>query len=68
MWSREMKFDRGFLSPYFVNDAERTEAVSEDLFILLCDHKISALNDFVPMLEQVAKSGKPLLIIAEDGG
>jgi chaperonin GroEL len=61
-----MKFDRGFLSPYFVSDAERMEAVLEDPFILLCDHKISALNDLVPLLEQVAKSGRPLLIIAED--
>ncbi|HET7885783.1 MAG TPA: chaperonin GroEL [Bradyrhizobium sp.] len=61
-----MKFDRGFLSPYFVSDAERMEAVLEDPFILLCDQKISALNDLVPLLEQVAKSGRPLLIIAED--
>ncbi len=61
-----MKFDRGFLSPYFVSDAERMEAVLEDPSILLCDNKISALNDLVPLLEQVAKSGRPLLIIAED--
>jgi chaperonin GroEL len=61
-----MKFDRGFLSPYFVSDAERMEAVLEDPFILLCDHKISALNDLVPLLEQIAKSGRPLLIIAEE--
>src|SRR6185312_12862169 len=61
-----MKFDRGFLSPYFVSDAERMEAVLEDPLILLCDQKISALNDLVPLLEQVAKSGRPLLIIAED--
>ena len=61
-----MKFDRGFLSPYFVSDAERMEAVLEDPFILVCDQKISALNDLVPLLEQVAKSGRPLLIIAED--
>ena len=61
-----MKFDRGFLSPYFVSDADRMEAVLEDPSILLCDNKISALNDLVPLLEQVAKSGRPLLIIAED--
>jgi len=61
-----MKFDRGFLSPYFVTDADRMEAVLEDPFILLCDHKISALRDLVPLLEQVAKSGRPLLIVAED--
>jgi len=61
-----MKFDRGFLSPYFVTDAERMEAVLEDPFILLCDHKINALRDLVPLLEQVAKSGRPLLIVAED--
>jgi chaperonin GroEL len=61
-----MKFDRGFLSPYFVTDAERMEAVLEDPSILLCDHKISALRDLIPLLEQIAKSGRPLLIVAED--
>ena len=61
-----MKFDRGFISPYFVTDAERMEAVLEDPFVLLCDHKIGALPDLIPVLEQVAKSGRPLLIIAED--
>ena len=61
-----MKFDRGFISPYFVTDAERMEAVLEDPFVLLCDHKIGALRDLIPLLEQVAKSGRPLLIIAED--
>ena len=61
-----MKFDRGFISPYFVTDAERMEAVLEDPFVLLCDHKIGALRDLIPVLEQVAKSGRPLLIIAED--
>ncbi|MHC2415802.1 chaperonin GroEL [Bradyrhizobium diazoefficiens] len=61
-----MKFDRGFLSPYFVTDADRMEAVLEDPYILLCDHKIGALRDLVPLLEQVAKSGRPLVIIAED--
>src|ERR1035437_9054511 len=61
-----MKFDRGFISPYFVTDAERMEAVLEDPFVLLCDHKTGALRDLIPVLEQVAKSGRPLLIVAED--
>ena len=61
-----MKFDRGFISPYFVTDAERMEAVLEDPFVLLCDHKIGALRDLIPLLEQVAKSGRALFIIAED--
>jgi chaperonin GroEL len=61
-----MKFDRGFISPYFVTDADRMEAILEDPFVLLCDHKIGALRDLIPVLEQVAKSGRPLLIIAED--
>ena len=61
-----MKFDRGFLSPYFVTDADRMEAVLEDPFILLCDHKIGALGDLVPLLEQIAKAGRPFLIVAED--
>ncbi|UGA41477.1 chaperonin GroEL [Bradyrhizobium quebecense] len=61
-----MKFDRGFISPYFVTDAERMESVLEDPFVLLCDHKVGALRDLVPILEQVAKSGRSLLIVAED--
>ncbi len=61
-----MQFDRGFLSPYFVTDAERMEAVLEDAFVLLCDRKISVLRDMIPLLEQVAKSGRPLLVVAED--
>jgi chaperonin GroEL len=62
-----VKFDRGFRSPYFVTAAERREAVLEDPFVLLCDHKIGALRDLIPVLEQVAKSGRPLLIVwAED--
>jgi len=61
-----MKFDRGFISPYFVTDAERMEAVLEDPYVLLCDHKIGALRDLIPLLEQVAKSGRSLLIVAED--
>jgi len=61
-----MQFDRGFLSPYFITDAAKMEAALEDCRILLSDRKISALNDFVPLLEQVVKSGVPLLVIAED--
>ena len=54
-----MQFDRGFISPYFVTDAEKMEAVLEDPYILLCDRKIGALHDLLPLLEQVAKSGRP---------
>jgi chaperonin GroEL len=61
-----MKFDRGFLSPYFITDPERMEAVLEEPFVLLCDRKIGVLRDMIPLLEQVAKSGRPLLIVAED--
>ncbi|HXF88184.1 MAG TPA: chaperonin GroEL [Xanthobacteraceae bacterium] len=61
-----MQFDRGFLSPYFITDAERMEAVLEEPFILLFDRKISVLREFIPLLEQVAKSGRPLLVVAEE--
>ena len=61
-----MQFDRGYISPYFVTDAEKMEAILEDAYILLCDHKIAALKDVLPLLEQVAKSAKPILFIAED--
>lgn len=61
-----MQFDRGFLSPYFVTDPERMEAVLEDAFVLLSDRKIGVLRDMIPLLEQVAKSGRPLLVVAED--
>ena len=61
-----MQFDRGFLSPYFITNAEKMEAVLEDPFVLLCDRKISALKDLIQLFEQVAKSGRPLLVIAED--
>jgi chaperonin GroEL len=61
-----MQFDRGFLSPYFVTDPEKMEAVLDDALILISDRKIAGLADMVPLLEQVAKSGKPLLIVAED--
>jgi chaperonin GroEL len=61
-----MQFDRGYLSPYFVTDPERMEAVLEDPYILIHEKKISAMKDLLPILEQVARSGKPLVIIAED--
>ena len=61
-----MRFDRGYISPYFITDAERMEAVLEEPFILLYEKKISAAQDLVPLLEQVVRAGKPLLIIAED--
>src|SRR5262244_2535306 len=61
-----MQFDRGYLSPYFVTDAERMEAVLEDAYILIHEKKISNMKDLLPLLEQVAKSGKPLLIVAEE--
>src|SRR3954468_15901599 len=61
-----MQFDRGYLSPYFVTDAERMEAVLEDCFILVHEKKLSNMKDLLPVLEQVAKGGRPLLIIAED--
>jgi chaperonin GroEL len=61
-----MQFDRGYLSPYFVTDAEKMETVLSDPLILLNEKKISTMKDLVPILEQIAKMGKPLLIIAED--
>jgi chaperonin GroEL len=61
-----MQFDRGFLSPYFITDPEHMEAVLVDPYILLSDRKIGSLHDMVPLLEQVAKSGRPLLVVAED--
>ena len=61
-----MQFDRGYLSPYFVTDPERMEAVLEDAQILIHEKKISSMKDLLPVLEQVARSGKPLLIIAEE--
>src|SRR5690348_6928068 len=61
-----MQFDRGYLSPYFVTDPERMEAVLENPLILINEKKISSMKDLLPMLEQVAKMGKPMLIIAED--
>ncbi|HSK28903.1 MAG TPA: chaperonin GroEL [Candidatus Limnocylindria bacterium] len=61
-----MQFDRGFISPYFISDAEKMEAVLEDAHVFLCDRKIGNLKDLLPLLEQVAKSGKPVLFVAED--
>jgi len=61
-----MQFDRGYLSPYFVTDPERMEAVLEDAYILIYEKKISSMKDLLPVLENIAKSGKPLLIVAED--
>ncbi|HET8579108.1 MAG TPA: chaperonin GroEL [Methylomirabilota bacterium] len=61
-----MQFDRGYLSPYFVTDAERMECMLEDALILIHEKKISVMKDMLPLLEQVARSGKPFLIIAED--
>jgi chaperonin GroEL len=61
-----MQFDRGYLSPYFVTDAERLEVILDEPYILIFEKKISAMKDLLPLLEQVARGGKPLLIIAED--
>src|SRR5271155_2346085 len=61
-----MQFDRGYLSPYFVTDPEKMEAVLEDAYILIHDKKVSSMKDLLPSLEKVAQTGKPLLIIAED--
>jgi chaperonin GroEL len=61
-----MQFDRGFISPYFITNAEKMEAVLEDAYVFLCDRKIGNLKDLLPLLEQVAKSGKPILFVAED--
>jgi chaperonin GroEL len=61
-----MQFDRGYLSPYFITDPERMEAVVEDAVVLLHEKKISSMKDLLPLLEQVARQGQPLLIVAED--
>ena len=61
-----MQFDRGYLSPYFVTDPERMEAVLDDALVIITDKKISAMNDILPLLEKVAQTGKPFMIIAED--
>jgi chaperonin GroEL len=61
-----MQFDRGFQSPYFITNAEKMESVMEDALVLLSDRKIGALKDLIPLLEQVVKAGKPLLVVAEE--
>jgi chaperonin GroEL len=61
-----MRFDKGYISPYFVTDQDRMEAVLEDTYVLICNSKISNIKDLVPILEKVMASGKPLVIIAED--
>ncbi len=61
-----MRFDKGYISPYFVTDAERMEAVLEDPYVLIVNSKVSSLKDLLPVLEKVVQSGKPLLVIAED--
>ncbi|MCX7956987.1 MAG: chaperonin GroEL [Endomicrobia bacterium] len=61
-----MQFDRGYISPYFVTDAERMEAILEDPYIIITDKKVSAMNDLLPLLEQIAQSGRSFLLIAED--
>lgn len=61
-----MQFDRGYISPYFVTDPEKMEAVLEETHVLLCDKKIGILKDLLPLLERVAKSDRPLWMIAED--
>jgi len=61
-----MEFDRGYISPYFITNTEKMEAVLEDASILVCDKKISSMKDLLPVLEQIAKQGKQLLILAED--
>jgi chaperonin GroEL len=61
-----LQFDRGYLSPYFVTDAERMEAVLEDCYILIHEKRLSSMKELVPVLEEIAKAGKPLLIVAEE--
>lgn len=61
-----MQFDRGYLSPYFITDGEKMEVVLEDAYVLIYDKKVSAMKDLLPVLEKVAQSGKPMLLIAED--
>ncbi|HEY1364229.1 MAG TPA: chaperonin GroEL [Xanthobacteraceae bacterium] len=61
-----MRFDRGFLSPYFVTNAEKMEAVLEDTLLLISDRKIAVLKDLLPLLDQIVKAGRPLLVVAED--
>jgi chaperonin GroEL len=61
-----MQFDRGYISPYFITSPEKMEAILEDAFVLLSDRKISSMNDLLPLLDTIVKTGRPLLIVAED--
>src|SRR4030066_1791282 len=61
-----MQFDRGYISPYFITDPERMECILEDVYILIHEKKISSMKDLIPILEQIAKMGRPLLILAEE--
>ena len=61
-----MRFDKGYISPYFVTDAERMEATLDDPYVLIVNSKISSLKDLLPVLEKVMQSGKSLLVVAED--
>jgi chaperonin GroEL len=61
-----LAFDRGYISPYFITDPDKMEAVLEDPYILLTDRKVSVMKDLIPLLEQIAGSGRPLVMIAED--
>jgi chaperonin GroEL len=61
-----MQFDRGYLSPYFINNAEKQNAQLDDAYVLLCDKKISTIRDLLPLLELIAKAARPLLIVAEE--
>jgi chaperonin GroEL len=61
-----MQFDRGYLSPYFINTPEKQRVVLEEAYVLICDRKIAAIRDVLPLLEQVAQAGKPILVIAEE--
>jgi chaperonin GroEL len=61
-----MQFDRGYISPYFINDAEKMEAIHEDAYVLLTDRKLNSIKDLLPLLEQLAKQSRPLLLVAED--
>lgn len=63
-----MSFDRGYLSPYFITDAERMQVQFQDAYVLICENRVSNMQEFVPLLEQVAKAAKPLLVIAEVDG
>ena len=65
-WVEGMQFDKGYISPHFITNVEKMEAVLEDCYVLVIEKKLSSIKDVLPLLEQVAKSGKPLLVIAED--